>query len=382
MGQPDRHGAYSDRNELNYVLRRWGKPATAANRRVLARALDAFNADAAWEPHTRAQFIRYAKESGLLSGTGGDRAVLRGDRAGNDATRLDNERSRTPAASLYPAGRAARAPVRPDGQRREAYRAPAAVPTARPTVTARTPPRAKLVAHDAYRPRPTGAYGQRPPRPEAGSSRTALWVALGIGAAAVVVLALVFALPPLMGSGRTAVRDKDQATPALVGRTQQGSVAEPPPVQAPLAASQAPEAPASLPTATQSAPAPEPAPAVRALKAADIPESARILRFLADSPDALAPGGETALAALIQALSGVDEGNLVLVGHAADIGYPEGQERLSAARAEWVAARLRASGLPSGVVIRTEGRGAADMIADPDPERAMELSRRVEVRVE
>lgn len=49
-------------HELNYVLKKYNKRQTAANRKAFVALLDEFKADAGYEPHLREQFYRYIEE--------------------------------------------------------------------------------------------------------------------------------------------------------------------------------------------------------------------------------------------------------------------------------------------------------------------------------
>ncbi|HOX17649.1 MAG TPA: OmpA family protein, partial [Spirochaetales bacterium] len=151
--------------------------------------------------------------------------------------------------------------------------------------------------------------------------------------------------------------------------------------EAPVAAAETPAAAAPAPAAI-SVPA-ESAPARRVLSTADLPPASLSIRFLPDSTERLATGSETALAALAAALKAFDEGTLVLIGHAAPVGRPEGELLVSEGRARFVSSFLEAAGLPSGLAIRVEARGAAEPATVPGGvEASRAASRRVEVKVE
>jgi len=49
-------------HELNYVLKKYGKRQTAANRKKFVTLLDEFKADAGYEPHLREQFYQYIED--------------------------------------------------------------------------------------------------------------------------------------------------------------------------------------------------------------------------------------------------------------------------------------------------------------------------------
>ncbi|MBN1242341.1 MAG: OmpA family protein [Spirochaetales bacterium] len=266
-------------HELDYVLRKWRKRGTAANRAVLVEALDRFNADKAWEPHTRAKFYEFAERDGLIGRLEGADAAT--------ATRVSEA-------------------------------------------------------------------GTSAPR------RFRWWWLLVL--AALVVIALLL----LRYCGAC-------SSPSVVAG-----------VPAAAAAAPAAGAPAAV---SASAPAPsapaDAVPAKRALSLEALPAASLSIRFLPDSSELLAPGSEAALPALAAALKAFDGGTLVLVGHAAGVGRPEGELRVSEGRARFVASFLETAGLPSGLAIRIEARGSSEPVTVPGGvEASRAASRRVEVRVE
>ncbi|MBP7096154.1 MAG: OmpA family protein [Spirochaetia bacterium] len=266
-----------EEHELDYVLRKWKKRGTAANRALLVEALDRFNADKAWEPHTRARFYDFAERDGLSG-------------------RLEG-----------PVG----------GKTVDAAAAPADAP--------------------------------------AGKRRFRWWWLLVLAALVVVALLL------LRYCGACSSPSVPPGAPADV-------------TESPAAAAAAP-APADV-----SAPA---VPAKRVLSLEALPATSLAIRFLPDSIELLAPGSEAALSALAAALAAFEEGTLVLVGHAASVGRPAGELRVSEARARYVASRLRSMGLPEGIDIRVEARGASEPATAPGGvEASRAASRRVEVLVE
>jgi len=269
-------------HELDYLLRKWKKRGTAANRALLVEALDRFNADTAWEPHTRAKFYEFAERDGL-------------------------------AGRLEGAGSAAAATAdAPEGKRRFRW-----------------------------------------------------WWIL------VLVALVVVALLLLRYCGACSTPSAASDAPVAVAESA-------------VAPTEAAPAPASAPA--EAAPAPVPAaaaPAKRVLSFEGLPASSLSILFLPDSSELLAPGSDAALSALAAALGAFDEGVLVLVGHAALVGRPEGELRVSEARARYVATRLRSMGIPDDMEIRVEFRGSAETVTAPGGlEASRAASRRVEVRVE
>lgn len=65
MAYADSDFISKEQHELDYVLRKWGKRTTRANRTILEDALDRFSGDSAWAPFTRDLFYSYAEKTGL-----------------------------------------------------------------------------------------------------------------------------------------------------------------------------------------------------------------------------------------------------------------------------------------------------------------------------
>lgn len=101
------------------------------------------------------------------------------------------------------------------------------------------------------------------------------------------------------------------------------------------------------------------------------------LRFQPDSAQML-PGESARLAAIADVLSRHPDRSILVVGHTADVGRPEGQRRLSVARARAVVDGLVTAGLRSSRLLY-EGRGAGEPVAPNDTEAGRAQNRRVEV---
>jgi len=264
-----------EEHELDYVLRKWGRSATQANRDKLIEALDRFHADQAYEPHTRARFYDFAEKTGL-------------------AATLEGREEAEPVA-----GR--------------------------------------------------GTMSAAEERSPAGKRKLPWWLILLI-----IVLVVVLALILLRTCGGC----------SSVGQGQP---------QAPqtLAATQGEQKDSTGAAAV----AQTPTPAKKALSLDSIPPANLLIHFMPNSVT-LAPGEELKLEALVSALKalGAQEGTLVVSGHAASIGYPEGERRVSEERAAFVAKRLSDAGLSPSIRIDSSGQGATAML--PGPAAA---SRRVEI---
>jgi len=162
------------------------------------------------------------------------------------------------------------------------------------------------------------------------------------------------------------------------GCSPQGGAAAQAPVSEPVASAAAPAA-----GAPAAAPAPAAAVAEKLLNLASLPKDSLVIRFVANSTDRLAAGEEAKLQALIAALKALDadKGELVLVGHAAGIGFPAGELLVSEGRARYIAKRLGEAGLSAGMTLTAEGRGAAAMLSGANAQAAAAASRRVEISV-
>ena len=85
------------------------------------------------------------------------------------------------------------------------------------------------------------------------------------------------------------------------------------------------------------------------------------------------------LAGVADRLDGA-EGALVVVGHTDDIGTPDDNLRLSAARAEAVAGVIAVRLGPGPVTLVTSARGALEPVASNDTADGRAANRRVELR--
>lgn len=56
-----------EEHELDYVLKKWGKRGTGANRQTLIKALDEFNRDPAYPAHTRKDFYAWAEGKAFMN---------------------------------------------------------------------------------------------------------------------------------------------------------------------------------------------------------------------------------------------------------------------------------------------------------------------------
>ena len=101
------------------------------------------------------------------------------------------------------------------------------------------------------------------------------------------------------------------------------------------------------------------------------------LRFKPDSAELL-PGEAGRLDALAHALAAVPDRTLLVVGHTADIGRPEGQKKLSVDRARAVADALEKRGIPRDRLLY-EGRGGTEPAAANSTEEGRARNRRVEI---
>ncbi|MGI9256859.1 MAG: OmpA family protein [Salinispira sp.] len=111
----------------------------------------------------------------------------------------------------------------------------------------------------------------------------------------------------------------------------------------------------------------------------EIKSNLPIILFKPDSTE-LTAGEDERVLELIDMLKQAGEGSFLIIGHSADVGRPEGQQKLSEERAASIAQRLIAGGILPGA-IRYEGRGATDPVADNTTAQGRAQNRRVEVEV-
>lgn len=152
--------------------------------------------------------------------------------------------------------------------------------------------------------------------------------------------------------------------------------------EAPVAAPAAPTTAEASSTTTLEAQAGQTAQAAQAalekrvLSLEALPSEALTIRFLPDSSTELAGGEAAKLAVLIAALKGFDSGTLVVTGHAASVGYAEGEKLVSEERARFIARKLAEAGISADIAVTTSGRGASEMIQGAELEAARAASRR------
>lgn len=103
----------------------------------------------------------------------------------------------------------------------------------------------------------------------------------------------------------------------------------------------------------------------------------RELRFKPDRA-VLLPGEEERLGRIAEIITETVSGTVLIVGHTASIGYPEGEIKLSVERAARVAEILIEKGVDGDRVLY-EGRGSSEPIAGNDTEAGRAQNRRVEI---
>jgi outer membrane protein OmpA-like peptidoglycan-associated protein len=102
------------------------------------------------------------------------------------------------------------------------------------------------------------------------------------------------------------------------------------------------------------------------------------IQFLPDSAK-LADKEEEKIAKLIEILSHIPNHDLLIVGHTALAGTPEGRKRISTERAKTIAEQILAAGIRTEKQIRIQGRGAEEPIATNATEEGRRKNRRVEI---
>ncbi len=103
------------------------------------------------------------------------------------------------------------------------------------------------------------------------------------------------------------------------------------------------------------------------------------LGFVADQARFL-PGERQRVESIARVLKGTESRSILVVGHTADVGNPEGQQRLSEERALAVVEALAAEGVDPGRLIY-EGRGAREPVASNETPEGRARNRRVEITI-
>jgi len=117
------------------------------------------------------------------------------------------------------------------------------------------------------------------------------------------------------------------------------------------------------------------------VKVAEDPRGVKLtlenLKFVADQA-VLLPGEDQRLRAIADLLKNVPDRDLLVVGHTAAVGTPDGQEKLSLERALSIVAKLKAAGVPAQRLLY-EGRGAREPLASNTTDAGRAQNRRVEI---
>lgn len=305
MAFSDAQRISKEQHELDYVLRKWDRRTTKANRDILSVALDAFNSDESLSDHDRDAFYRWADKTGLK-----DRLEARSTAAAPnfESTQVADSLAAAPSASVD----AGAAPLT------QAFRSPGPAPSS--------------------------------------PGRMPYWLKILLFVLALlVILFILFFVVRSCGdnSGRT-------------GETPAQSV---------------PVAPTNEEIQTDNSDAPSVAPAAIVLQAGTVDEKLLVFRFEPDSTNRMLPGEEEKLLLLAAALKGFEGGCLQVDGHAASIGYPAGERRVSEARAMYIVRALREAGLSEGIILDTAAYGAEKPLAGNDHEEGRRLNRRVALSI-
>lgn len=119
----------------------------------------------------------------------------------------------------------------------------------------------------------------------------------------------------------------------------------------------------------------------RTVSTSGLPREALIIYFEPDVFNQLSAAEDLKVITLISALKLFEEGSMTVTGHAAAIGYPEGERNVSESRARFIAERLRSAGVSGAITLRTTGEGSLRMVSNSNIETARRLSRRIEITV-
>lgn len=119
----------------------------------------------------------------------------------------------------------------------------------------------------------------------------------------------------------------------------------------------------------------------RTVSISGLPREALTIYFEPDVFNQLTAAEDMKVTTLISALKLFEEGSMTVTGHAAAIGYPEGERNVSESRARFIAERLRSAGVSGAITLRTTGEGSLRMVSNSNIETARRLSRRIEITV-
>lgn len=119
----------------------------------------------------------------------------------------------------------------------------------------------------------------------------------------------------------------------------------------------------------------------RTVSISGLPREALIIYFEPDIFNQLTTAEDLKVMTLISALKLFEAGSMTVTGHAAAIGYPEGERNVSESRARFIAERLRSAGVSGAITLRTTGEGSLRMVSNRNIETARRLSRRIEITV-
>ncbi|MGC9313533.1 MAG: OmpA family protein, partial [Sediminispirochaetaceae bacterium] len=104
------------------------------------------------------------------------------------------------------------------------------------------------------------------------------------------------------------------------------------------------------------------------------------IQFAPDSADLL-PGEENKLERIAEILGKYPDRDLLITGHTALAGTPEGRQKLSTDRAAAIARYLLDRGIREREEILIEGKGASEPLADNSTPEGMRKNRRVEITI-
>jgi len=325
MGFSDADFISKEKHELDYVLRKWEKRTTQANRDILANALDVFRKDKANSPFTRDIFYQWAERTGLKTKFEARDAALSQDE-------IQTEEIKKEVTEVLQAEQKNQENKQQTDNTENKKKVAEEIKQSQNN----TQKTEKLV-QDQKTNQENTQFQKQSSGPAKKRRPWWKWIFIAILLIAVILL-IVFLM---RGCSKTSDNNAN---------TDSGK-------------------PGNIITAVKKD---------KILTQKDLPQAALTLRFKANSASLLMQGEEDKLIALIKTLNAFDSGILVLSGWCANFGDPSLNQPFSQKRADYIKQRISQAGIPSGITLKAIGRGAVTAKGQDD----FASSRQVEVSVE
>jgi len=328
MGFSDADFISKEKHELDYVLKKWEKRTTQANRDILSNALDEFRKDPANSPYTRDIFYSWAEKTAL-------KPKLEAREETFNSKSQDLTEDKLNQASGETVSKDEVTQTAGENKKQESEKS-----TSFQSSTQKTENAAEILQANEIKPEEEQKQLYQKTIDKnlsATPNRTRPWwhwlfVALGVIAVVVIVVLL------LRGCDKT-VDNAPNISQKPIDNLQK----------------------------TEN----------KVLTPGSLPADLSSFRFAANSTTMLQKGEEAKLAALAAKLNNYSSGKLLLSGWCAKYGNPDLDAAITASRADYIKQRLLKAGIPAGIIITAVGRGA-----DSNQKKDSSFSRRVDVSVE